>query len=182
MRESKIKPAGTASLTYQNKVYELPTFSGTEGPNVLDVRHLYADADIFTYDEMSVAELFYTSGSTGTPKGVTLAHRTLYLHALAAATIYRELKGEGPEVTPYSERTADVTINKMTEEGRFLTVTTNDGQELHLRAAGDVDFEGVKDRSELKLGMKVKVVYLVPADGYAPLGFDIAALELKTSQ
>ncbi len=31
---------------------------------------------------MSVAELFYTSGSTGTPKGVTLAHRTLYLHAL----------------------------------------------------------------------------------------------------
>src|SRR5580693_4053706 len=39
-------------------------------------------ADIFSYDEMSVAELFYTSGSTGTPKGVTLAHRTLYLHGL----------------------------------------------------------------------------------------------------
>jgi len=42
-------------------------------------------ADIFQYDEMSIAELFYTSGSTGTPKGVTLAHRTLYLHALAVA-------------------------------------------------------------------------------------------------
>src|SRR5579872_6213089 len=37
-------------------------------------------ADVFSYDEMAVAELFYTSGSTGTPKGVTLAHRTLYLH------------------------------------------------------------------------------------------------------
>jgi len=39
-------------------------------------------ADIFDYDEMSMAELFYTSGSTGTPKGVALSHRTLYLHAL----------------------------------------------------------------------------------------------------
>ena len=38
--------------------------------------------DIFSYDENSIAELFYTSGSTGTPKGVMLSHRTIYLHAL----------------------------------------------------------------------------------------------------
>lgn len=38
--------------------------------------------DISSYDEDSIAELFYTSGSTGTPKGVMLAHRTIYLHAL----------------------------------------------------------------------------------------------------
>ncbi len=44
-------------------------------------------ADIFSFDENSIAELFYTSGSTGTPKGVTLSHRTLYLHALAVASI-----------------------------------------------------------------------------------------------
>jgi len=49
-------------------------------------------ADIFTYDEMAVAELFYTSGSTGTPKGVTLAHRTLYLHALDVATICKDVE------------------------------------------------------------------------------------------
>ena len=41
--------------------------------------------DIFSYNEMSTAELFYTSGSTGTPKGVMLSHRTLYLHALSVA-------------------------------------------------------------------------------------------------
>jgi cyclase len=96
-----------------------------------------------------------------------------------AATIYRELKGEGPEIAPYKERTAHVTITKIAEEGRFLTVTTDAGKELHLRAAGDVDFEGIKDRSELALGMKLKVIYLEPAEGNAPLGFDITELELE---
>jgi len=96
-----------------------------------------------------------------------------------AATIYRELKGEGPEIAPYQERTAHVTVAKIAEEGRFLTVTTDDGRELHLRAAGDVDFEGIKDRSELAPGMKLKVIYLEPAAGTAPLGFDITELELE---
>src|SRR6266404_475524 len=49
-------------------------------------------ADVFSFDEMAVAELFYTSGSTGTPKGVTLAHRTLYLHALDVMTIYKDIE------------------------------------------------------------------------------------------
>src|SRR5580700_8230553 len=49
-------------------------------------------ADVFSYDEMAVAELFYTSGSTGTPKGVTLAHRTLYLHALDVGCIYKDIE------------------------------------------------------------------------------------------
>ena len=50
MRESKIKPAGTASLNYEGKDYELPVFAGTQGPNVVDIRKLYDQADIFTYD------------------------------------------------------------------------------------------------------------------------------------
>ncbi len=45
-------------------------------------------ADIATYDEESLCELFYTSGSTGTPKGVMLSHRTVYLHAVGAAACY----------------------------------------------------------------------------------------------
>ena len=49
-------------------------------------------ADIFAIDENSVAELFYTSGSTGTPKGVTLTHRTLYLHALTVAGMFKDVE------------------------------------------------------------------------------------------
>ncbi len=50
MRESKAVPKGSAKLSYAGKQYELPVFGGTEGPNVLDIRHLYSDADVFTYD------------------------------------------------------------------------------------------------------------------------------------
>ena len=49
-------------------------------------------ADIFSFDENAIAELFYTSGSTGTPKGVMLAHRTLYLHAMAVATLAKDVE------------------------------------------------------------------------------------------
>ncbi len=49
-------------------------------------------ADIFSFDENAVAELFYTSGSTGTPKGVTLAHRTLYLHALDVCSLNKDIE------------------------------------------------------------------------------------------
>jgi fatty-acyl-CoA synthase len=45
-------------------------------------------ADVLTYDENSIAELFYTSGSTGTPKGVMLSHRTVYMHAMAVAGVF----------------------------------------------------------------------------------------------
>jgi fatty-acyl-CoA synthase len=49
-------------------------------------------ADIFSYDETAIAELFYTSGSTGTPKGVMLAHRTVYLHAIDVCCLYKDLQ------------------------------------------------------------------------------------------
>jgi cyclase len=98
--------------------------------------------------------------------------------AAMAATIYRELKGEGPEIVPLADKVATVTIGKIAEEGRFLTVTTDDGKELRIRAAGDVDFEGIPDRTAFKPGMRLVVHYLEPADGNAPLGFDATEIDL----
>src|SRR5437764_13506470 len=50
MSQSKAVSAGSATLMYENKAYELPVYAGTEGPNVVDIRKLYGQADVFTYD------------------------------------------------------------------------------------------------------------------------------------
>jgi citrate synthase len=50
MRDSKMKPAGSGTFVFKNKSYELPAFDGTEGPTVIDIRKLYGEADVFTYD------------------------------------------------------------------------------------------------------------------------------------
>jgi len=40
----------TASFILDNKKIELPVMSGTCGPDVVDIRKLYGQADVFTYD------------------------------------------------------------------------------------------------------------------------------------
>jgi len=40
----------TAKLTFQGKSLELPILKGTTGPDVVDIRRLYRDGRVFTYD------------------------------------------------------------------------------------------------------------------------------------
>lgn len=40
----------TATLTLDGTSYELPVLSPTEGPDVIDIRKLYGQADVFTFD------------------------------------------------------------------------------------------------------------------------------------
>jgi citrate synthase len=44
------KPAGSATLTIGNKNIQLPVSHGTVGPDVVDIRKLYAEGNVFTYD------------------------------------------------------------------------------------------------------------------------------------
>jgi citrate synthase len=44
------KQAGTARLTVGNKTIDLPVSHGTVGPDVVDIRKLYAEGNVFTYD------------------------------------------------------------------------------------------------------------------------------------
>jgi citrate synthase len=47
---SDAKPAGSATLTVDGQTIELPILEGTVGPKVIDVRKLYAQTGMFTYD------------------------------------------------------------------------------------------------------------------------------------
>jgi len=43
-------PTRIAKLTLDDKTYDLPVMSPTVGPDVLDIRKLYGQADVFTFD------------------------------------------------------------------------------------------------------------------------------------
>jgi cyclase len=96
-----------------------------------------------------------------------------------AETIYRELKGEDPLIVPMVEHTVKATISKLAEEGRFLTVTAASGEEVRLRISTETNFEGMADRSGLRLGMKVTALYQVPQGANAALGYDVEELDVE---
>ncbi|HLE04113.1 MAG TPA: hypothetical protein VI729_05820, partial [Anaerolineales bacterium] len=83
--------------------------------------------------------------------------RTIHLPVMAAA-IYRELKGEGPEVSPVVEKKVEGKITTTQEEGRYLTVVSSDGQQIRLTISS-ADIEGIPDRSHFRVGMKLTATY-----------------------
>ena len=58
------KPAGKAKLVIGNKNIELPVSSGTVGPDVIDIRKLYAEGNVFTYDPGFTSTASCESGIT----------------------------------------------------------------------------------------------------------------------
>jgi len=48
--ENKAKPTGAAQLTVNGKTIDLPLLKGSVGPDVVDIRSLYKEAGVFTYD------------------------------------------------------------------------------------------------------------------------------------
>jgi hypothetical protein len=80
--------------------------------------------------------------------------RTIHLPVTAAA-LYRELRGEGPEFATVTEKSFRGKITKIVEEGRYLTIATDSGEELALRTAAGADIAGIPDRSQFKVGMKI---------------------------
>ena len=48
--DSKVAQNGSASFKFGEKQIELPVLKGSVGPDVVDIRKLYAGADVFTYD------------------------------------------------------------------------------------------------------------------------------------
>jgi citrate synthase len=122
MRESKIKPAGKASLNYEGKDYELPVFAGTQGPNVVDIRKLYDQADIFTYDpgftstSSTESNITFIDGDKGVLqyRGYTIAD--LAEHSTYLESCYLLLYGELPTKTQMDAFTNSITRHTMVHD------------------------------------------------------------------
>ena len=94
-----------------------------------------------------------------------------------AETVYRELRGEGPQIVPVSDREVRGTIVRAEDEGRRLVVKPESGPDLRLRVTADTDIDGAAtDRSRLKAGMKLSAKYLVPEGFNAALGYDVTEM------
>jgi citrate synthase len=48
--DSKVQPKGSATLNVGGKAIDMPIFAGSVGPDVIDIRKLYAQSGMFTYD------------------------------------------------------------------------------------------------------------------------------------
>ena len=48
--QSKITTKPSATITVNNKQLELPVYGGSVGPDVVDIRKLYAQTGVFTFD------------------------------------------------------------------------------------------------------------------------------------
>ncbi|MCV6586850.1 MAG: citrate (Si)-synthase, partial [Marinibacterium sp.] len=112
----------TATLTIDDQSYELPIHSPTAGPDVLDIRKLYGQAGVFTYDPgfTSTASCDSTITFIDGGKG-ELLHRGYPIDQLAGKSHYLEvcyllLYGELPSAAQLEDFETRVTHHTMLHE------------------------------------------------------------------
>lgn len=112
----------TATLSFGEKTIELPIYSPTAGPDVLDIRKLYAQGDVFTYDPgfTSTAACDSTITFIDGDKG-ELLHRGYPIDQLASQSHYLEvcyllLYGELPTAAQLEDFESRVTNHTMLHE------------------------------------------------------------------
>ncbi len=116
------EPTKTATLTIDGQSYELPIYSPTAGPDVIDIRKLYAQAGVFTYDPgfTSTAACDSTITFIDGNKG-ELLHRGYPIDQLADQSHYLEvcyalLYGDLPDANTLKEFEALITRHTMIHE------------------------------------------------------------------
>ena len=112
----------TAKISIGAKSVELPILKGTTGPDVVDVRKLYAEADVFTYDPgftstaSCESKITYIDGDAG-----ILLHRGYPIDQLAEKSSFLEvcyllLHGELPTAEQFTEFDHNITYHTMLHE------------------------------------------------------------------
>ena len=127
-----------ASLSLGNKNYDLQVIKGTTGPDVLDVRKLYADADVFTFDPgftstaSCESKITYIDGDAG-----ILLHRGYPIEQLAEKSSFLEvcyllLNGELPSAAEFEDFDHTITYHTMlhAQFDRFFTGFRSDAHPM----------------------------------------------------
>ncbi len=126
--ENKTVQKGTATLTVNSKTVELPVLGGTDGPDVIDVKRLYAETGMFTLDPgftstgSCESQITFINGEEG-----ILLHRGYPIDQLAENSNFLELVyllnyGELPSKSEFHDFSRDVTEHTMlhTQMDRFF--------------------------------------------------------------
>ena len=119
---SDAKTAGTATLTVDGQTVELPILEGTEGPKVIDVRKLYSQTGMFTYDPSYTSTascdsaLTYIDGEVG-----ILRHGGYTIEQLAGESSFLEvcyllLHRELPDAATLQDFEHTITYHSMIHE------------------------------------------------------------------
>jgi citrate synthase len=118
----------SAKLTIGDKTYEFPVLSGTVGPDVIDIRSLYSQTGMFTYDPgftstaATDSTITYIDGDKG-----ELMYRGYPIEQLAERASFLEVawllrNGELPTQAEYDQWVHDITFHTYVHENikRFL--------------------------------------------------------------
>jgi citrate synthase len=116
--KNKVEAKGKAQLIIDGKTYDLPVLKGSVGPDVIDIRTLYRDAGVFTFDPgftstaSCESQITYIDGDEG-----TLLYRGYPIDQLADNSSFLEvayllLHGELPSASELE--TFEYTITRHT--------------------------------------------------------------------
>ena len=127
-----------ATLTVKGQNYDLQIIKGTTGPDVLDVRTLYAEADVFTFDPgftstaSCESKITYIDGDKG-----ILLHRGYSIEELAEKSSFLEvcyllLNGELPSASEFEAFEHNITYHTMlhAQFDRFFTGFRSDAHPM----------------------------------------------------
>jgi len=117
--ENKVKPNGKATITANGKTAEMPVYSGTMGPDVIDIGKLYAQTGMFTLDPgftstgSCESQITFIDGDEG-----ILLHRGYPIDQLAEKSTFLEvcyllLHGELPNAEQHKDFDSTITRHTM---------------------------------------------------------------------
>jgi citrate synthase len=116
---SKMTPRGSSTITIDGKPYEAPILGGTIGPDVVDIRKLYGQSGMFTFDPgftstaSCESDITYIDGDAG-----VLLYRGYPIDQLAEQSTFLEvcyllMHGELPQPAELKQFVHDITYHTM---------------------------------------------------------------------